>query len=431
MSSSSPPSLSFNKTTSTSIKKEADDIKHKFTTAINSIKTQPSFILLSQALGDASAASARVTLPSMVHGNAEVRSASHTQKDRLKTMFHEALSDEELYNSLLSIADNSDGNSDDDEDIRFQKNILCLMHRNGCGSTSDQTTTIETKRKQIEETCSAFCAEINEHDECLLFTEEELDGVDDIDRFERDVSTGKLKIGLKAPSTLPILKFAKSSDTRKQVLEALSKKCQKENTPRFLEVIKLRDECAKLLGYKNHAHYMCEVKMVGTPEKAKEFLLKLAEAYKSKCKEELNVLIEQKKRDIGNSTSDSTTLDPWDIAYYTRMYKATESGVDEQALRQYFPLEHVKSTILSIYEELLGLKFERVVDAEVWHEDVECFAVCCATEGNVLGHAYFDIFPRPGKYSHQCVYPLSPSYCTENGDRALPACVNIGNLTPL
>ena len=427
MLSSSPPSFSFNKTTSTSIKEEADNIQYKFTTAINSIKSQPSFILLSQALGDASAASARVTLPSMIHDNADVRAASHAQKDRLKTMFDEAFSDEELYNSLLTIADSkSDTSNNNDEDIRFQKNILKMFHRNGCGSTSDQATTIESKRIQIEETCSAFCAEINEHDGYLLFTAEQLDGVDDIDRFPKDENTKKIKIGLKAPSTLPLLKFAKSSDTRRQVMEALSKKCQKENTPRFLEVIQLRDECAKLLGYSNHAHYMCEVKMVGTPEKAKEFLLKLVEAYRPKCKQELDLLIEQKKKDIGG---ENVKLDPWDIAYYTRMYKANESGVDEQVLRQYFPLEHVKSTILSIYEELLGLKFERV-DAKVWHEDVECFAVCCATEGTVLGHVYFDIFPRPGKYSHQCVYPLSPSYSTENGGRVLPACVNIGNLTP-
>ena len=184
MSSSSPPSFSFNNATSTSIKDEADDIKLKFITAINSIKsssTKPSFKLLSQALGDASAASAQVTLPSMVYKDADVRAASHTQKDRLKTMFDEALSDEELYNSLLTIADNSDGNNSDDngEDIRFQKNILKIFHRNGCGSTLDQTTTIESKRMQIEETCSKFCAEINEHDGYLLFTEEQLNGVDD------------------------------------------------------------------------------------------------------------------------------------------------------------------------------------------------------------------------------------------------------------
>ena len=65
--------------------------------------------------------------------------------------------------------------------------------------------------------------------------------------------------------------------------------------------------------------------------------------------------------------------------------------------------------------------------------DVECYGVRSAssdgTAGEVLGYFYLDLFPRKGKYSHQCVYPLRPSYAKEGG-RVLPACVNIGNLTP-
>ena len=65
--------------------------------------------------------------------------------------------------------------------------------------------------------------------------------------------------------------------------------------------------------------------------------------------------------------------------YSTRKNKAERAGVDEAALRRYFPLEHTKSTILSIYEELLSLRFEKVEDARVWHEDVECYGVRSAS----------------------------------------------------
>ena len=149
----------------------------------------------------------------------------------------------------------------------------------------------------------------------------------------------------------------------------------------------------------------------------------------------MELLLDLKKSDIiGDEDCDddnNVTLDPWDIAYYTTKHKMVH-GVDEASLRQYFPLDHVKATILSIYEELLGLKYEHVVDAKVWHEDVECYAVKSAEGGGLLGYFYLDIFPRTGKYSHQCVYPLRPSYIvTEDGkSRVLPACVNIGNLTP-
>ena len=436
--SANPPVFSFDKVTPASIRQEANDIKQKFTSLINNIKrNNPSFALLNHALGEASSASAHITLPSMVHGDSEVRAASNAMKDDIKTMFDTALSDNELYNALINRGQGY-GSYDDDVDSRFTQNILRMMERNGCrractAATVDQST-IQMKRNQIEEICTAFCAAINEHDGYLLFTEEELEGLgnNDIDRYPLDDETTstKRKIGLKAPSTLPILKFAKNSNTRKQVMEALANKCQEENTPRFLEVLKLRDECAKLLGYESHGQYVGNVKMVGTPQKAEEFLLKLADAYEPKCKQELELLLDLKKSDIiGDDDCDDVTLDPWDIAYYTTKHKMVH-GVDEASLRQYFPLDHVKATILSIYEELLGLKYEHIVDAKVWHDDVKCYAVKSAEDGELLGYFYLDIFPRTGKYSHQCVYPLRPSYTVSEESRVLPACVNIGNLTP-
>jgi thimet oligopeptidase len=122
-------------------------------------------------------------------------------------------------------------------------------------------------------------------------------------------------------------------------------------------------------------------------------------------------------------------LQTWDMMYYMREYKARFAGIDDAVLRQYFPLEHVKQTILSIYEKLLGLKFMQEKDVEVWHDDVECYSVFDAATDELQGYFYLDLFPRPGKYSHQCVYPLRPSYILENGERVLPACVNLGNLT--
>ena len=425
----SPPSFSFRGATPATVRQEAKQIKEKFTKAINGVKNGScdgnAFAALSLALGEASAASARITLPSMVHENADVRAASHEAKDDFANMFNATLSDGELYMALRE----SNSGIKSAEDARFQQNILRIMSRNGCSleSKSDQSTA-QTKRRLIEETCTAFCAAINEHDGALLFTDDELDGIGDLDRFPIDEKTGKRSLGLKAPDTLPVLKFAKNANTRRQVLKATSKKCQGENTPRFLQVLKLRDECAKLLGYESHAQYMCQTKMVGTPEKAEEFILELVDAYDPMRKKDLESLLDMKKKDTDKS---DTYLEPWDIMYYTRMYKAECAGVDEAALKQYFPLEHVKSTILAIYEELLGLKFERVFNAEVWHEDVECYAVHSASSEGIetLGHFYLDIFPRKGKYSHQCVYPLSPSYNAGN-ERILPACVNIGNLTP-
>ena len=239
------------------------------------------------------------------------------------------------------------------------------------------------------------------------------------------VEDGKRRVSLKAPSTLPVLKFAKNAETRKRVLEALSKKCQEENTSRFEQVLKHRHEAAKLVGYSNHAAYALAPKMLSDLKSANEFLEECLEAYRPKLEEELKLLTDLK----WEMAPQDGELQAWDMTYYIREYKSRFVGIDEAALRQYFPLNHVKTTILCIYEELLGLRFAPEKDVAVWHEDVECYSVCDASTGKVQGYFYLDIYPRQGKYSHQCVYPLSPSYEKKDGGRVLPACVNIGNLT--
>jgi len=179
-----------------------------------------------------------------------------------------------------------------------------------------------------------------------------------------------------------------------------------------------------MLGYASHAEYMLKPKMANTPARAEDFLRDLLGKAQGKLQEDLADLQKLKQEEEG---PDAGPLESWDISYYSTKYKGT-LGVDEAKIREYFPLEHVKQEILSTYQDLLGLTFTRV-DAEVWHEEVECYSVCEAGgEQKVLGFFYLDLFPRPGKYAHQCVYPLRPAF--EDGDDIVTAaCVNIGNLS--
>ena len=241
------------------------------------------------------------------------------------------------------------------------------------------------------------------------------------------MKANKRKVSLKAPSTLPILKFAHNAETRRRVLDAVSRKCQEVNTSRFEQVLQLRHEAANIVGYPNHAAYELAPKMISNEVNANTFLAECLEAYRPKLEREMKQLKDLKKE---MSPDEGEGLYAWDMAYYMREYKSRFVGIDEAELRQFFPLKHVKLTILAIYEELLALKFVRETDIPVWHEDVECYSVLDSSTLEVQGHFYLDLFPREGKYSHQCVYPLRPSYVKDNGTRALPACVNLGNLTP-
>jgi len=387
----------------------------------------------SLALGEAAEVSALVTLPSMTHIDKATRQASSKAKDELKTMFDEAFGRQKLYDVLSSskvLSSHSEKCEESDgSDQRLVDLMMGAFRRNGCSlEDAKKREDLFEKRRIIEETCSAFSSSLNENKDSLLFTDEELEGLVNLDQFpiEAYPNDNKRRVDLKAPFTVPILQFAKRPSTRKAVATAMAKKCQSENKNRFLETLRLRHECATLLGYESHAHFMLENKMAKSPEQVEKFLNDLVNRLKSQRDADLTTL-----RALKRQEESSEELHPWDISYFTRVHKAT-LGVDEGELQQYFPLDHVKGQILDIYEELLDLKFLKVEDAEVWHPDVECYAVMPANDSNLdnaIGYFYFDIYPREGKYSHQCVYPLRPSYNLKNGQRVKPACVNIGNLS--
>jgi len=427
-----PPPLSFEETTPLSITAELNRVRDYFCKALNSIKNKGKADVISAfslALGEASAASARLTLPSMVHEDQDVRRQSNQVKDELAVMFSKALSDREIFTIMQAAASSAPPDAG-----KVADRILSIMIQNGCSNdqSSDHEEKLTTIRVEIERQCTEFCENINENAAFLLFSDDELAGLDDLDRYPVDETTEKRRVTLKAPDTLPILKSAVESETRRAVLQAMSTKCQEENTRRFENVLELRQQCVDAMKlYNCHAEHELATKMAQA-DVALSFLTDMVDAYKTKLENETKLLVQLKRLELGLSSDDDeeVSLDAWDLAFYTSQFKAQFAGVDEAVLRQYFPLEHVKSTILAIYEELFGLKFERDLTAEVWHDDVECYAVFDSTSRELQGWFYLDLFPRKGKYSHQCVYPLSPSFEREDGSRVLPSCVNLGNLSP-
>lgn len=102
--------------------------------------------------------------------------------------------------------------------------------------------------------------------------------------------------------------------------------------------------------------------------------------------------------------------------YYHQVLLKDEYGVDNELVRQYFPLDHVVEVTLQVYQELLSLKFTELSDFDSWHEEVRCFVVHDEASGDLVGHFYMDLHPREGKYgqlvSERTVLPssLPPSF---------------------
>ena len=351
-----------------------------------------------------------------VSAKKELRDAS-TEADKMLDEFHiEASMREDMYELVEAVYRKKE--KLEPEEQRFLEKARKGYIQNGlnlpAGPQRDRFRDIKLKLSQL---AIEFQRTLNEESGGIWFTPEELDGVpeevkEDLEKGEGE-NAGKLRLTFKYPHLFPTLKYATNPDTRKKLTIENENKCQ-GNVALFKEATVLRDEAARLLGYKTHAQFRIEDKMAKSPESVDEFLGDLRTRLTPVAEKELEVLKQLKKSDLeskGQKWDGNYYI--WDHRYYSRMQLERDYQVDQQRIAEYFPLRTTLARMLKIFEQLLGLKFVEVKGEDrvavsptgkgedvVWHEDVQLFSVWNdESEGNgFVGYLYTDLFPRLGKY---------------------------------
>jgi thimet oligopeptidase len=219
---------------------------------------------------------------------------------------------------------------------------------------------------------------------------------------QRTVGTeGKAKLTLKYPHYFPCMKFARNPETRKQLEIAFNSRCMKENTAILEELVELRQKKASILSYPTHAEFVLDMRMAKSPDNVRPFLLELANKLQPLKHEEMNLFMQYKKEDCEKYKYEfDGKVNMWDLRYYMTRTEERKYAVDQNKLKEYFPMEVVTRGLLDIYQELLSLKFEEIPNAKVWHEDVTLYSVKDADSAELLGYFYLDLYPREGKYGH-------------------------------
>lgn len=316
----------------------------------------------------------------------------------------------------------------DPEQCRYFERIMRAYRRNGLyiHDAAVKETILDIKQK-ISKLSISFEHAVDEENTSFLMSAQELDGLPDSwFTKEREHQAGIYTVTLKYPDLFPVLDYATNRDTRKKIFEAYESRCEQENLPILKEILILRNNLAKILGYKTHADFAIEVGLAKNEATAKSFLNDLNTRFTPLLKDNLTDLTNFAR---AKEKDDTLQLELSDIRYYQRLREEEICSINMKQIAEYFPLQTVISGTLKIYEQLLGLKFIEQENTSIWHSDVQYFDVynydsAADSVQDKIGGFYLDLHPREGKYGHAAAFMMRArcdiSHLTGNsGDKQL------------
>ena len=231
---------------------------------------------------------------------------------------------------------------------------------------------------------------------------------------------------LHAPSRLPVLTYAKNRGLREAIYKGyttLASYGDNNNYPVIQQIVKLRAQKAKIMGFDNFAQMMTSRVMAGTPEAATNLLLQVFEPAVKRSHEEVADM-----QAIVDAEGSNFKIAPWDYYYYAEKVKKQKYDLEESEVRPYFSLENVLNGLFTAAEKLYGIKMVEMPDAPKWMDEVTVYEVMDADSGDHVAVFMTDYFPRASKRQGAWMEQMQSSGLYEDGNRR-PIVYNIGNFT--
>jgi peptidyl-dipeptidase Dcp len=312
--------------------------------------------------------------------------------------------DEALFNRIKSVYDQRFDLGLDAEQLRVVEMYFRDFERNGATLPAQK----QEQLKELNERMSMVSLQLSENmlaetNNFMLVLESE----DDLAGLPRDVVSAaseaasragledKWVITLHNPSRIPFLQYSERRDLRENVLVAYGNRGnnnnENDNKDLFTELMQLRQQMARLLGFNNYADYFIDIQMAQNPGNVYDFLHQVWEPAVARANRERDL-----KQAIIDREGGGFSLQAWDWWYYAEKLRQEMYELDDDEVNPYFTIENVRNGNFLLAGKLFGLTFEERPEVPVYHEEVEAWEVFDRC-GSHLGILYIDPHPRPGK----------------------------------
>lgn len=316
------------------------------------------------------------------------------------------------------------------EDAKLFKETLRDYRRAGLDLPAEKRQEVEKLRKDLSKLGTDFDSNIVEAQVPVVFTKAELEGVPDSFLSSPGIKTGDDAYTVKANVTwqnIAVMENAKSEDVRKRLYLIHDSLAKEKNVDVLNQMLVLRNKIALQLGYKSWADYQTEIKLAKSGAGAEKYINDLIAGTQPKFETEV---AELRKLKAAETNDPNAQIKIWDFRYYQNQLKKQKYAVDTEALRVYFPFQKTLEGMFNIYQNIFGLKFDRINVPQKWIDDLQLYAVTDSATGEPLGMFYLDMFPREGKFNHFAAFEIIGGKLLSDGKYQRPTYALLCNFPP-
>jgi peptidyl-dipeptidase Dcp len=291
------------------------------------------------------------------------------------------------------------------EQLRLSDVTYQNFARRGAALGAKEKTRLKEINQKLATLFTTFSQNVlfdEEGQEIVLESEADLAGLPDSLRAsmknaaEAKKLKGKWLISNTRSSAEPFLTYSSRRDLREKVFKMWISRGdsagEHDNKPVITEILALRGERAKLLGFKTHAHWMIDDQMAKTPDAAMALMMKVWKAAVARVREEVADM-----QKVADAEKAGHKIEAWDYRYYAEKVRKAKYDLDQDEVKAYLQLDKLREAMFWAAGQLYGLQFKPIKGVPVYHKDVTTYEV--TRDNKRVGLWYFDPYARPGKRS--------------------------------
>ena len=363
----------------------------------------------------------------------ELRAAFNAVQPKVSAFYSSLPLNEGLWNAIQRYASTAEARSLTGAMKRYLAKTIDSFKRHGADLPAEGKARLKEIDVALTEVTTKFSENVLDSTnayELLIEDEKQLAGLPPAAvAAARASAESKSKPGwrftLHGPSYIALMTYLDDSAIRRQVWHAYNTRATvapHDNRQLLAKILELRQEKARLLGFRDFADLVLDDRMAHTGDTAQKFLDDLRVRTEPRFREE-NAALE---------AFAGQKLEPWDVGYWAEKQRAALYDFDEEALRPYFSLQNVVNGMFEIFGRIFGIRVEEETGVPAWDPAVKCYAIQDAATGATLGSFYSDWFPRENKRGGAWMDSLLTGNPTaENpAEQRLHLGLICGNLTP-